>query len=78
MSEQNQQPQQEIDNSMFKFKLNLDVINMMLSKLGKLPYEESAGIISLIMRQVQPQIEKLQAERAAAAAAEQQPEQPAA
>lgn len=78
MSEQNQQAQQTYDNPMFKFKLNLDVINTMLSKLGKLPYEESAGIISLIMRQVQPQIEKLQAERAAEAAAsgETPPEQP--
>lgn len=61
------------DNPMFKFKLNLDVINQMLALLGEQPYKQSAGIINLIMRQVQPQIEKLQAERAAA---EGQPEAP--
>lgn len=64
------------DNPMFKFKLNLDVINQMLALLGEQPYKQSAGIINLIMRQVQPQIEKLQAERAEAEGqAEPAPEQ---
>lgn len=65
------------DNPMFKFKLNLDVINQMLALLGEQPYKQSAGIINLIMRQVQPQIEKLQAERAEAEGqTEAPPEQP--
>ena len=64
------------DNPMFKFKLNLDVINQMLALLGEQPYKQSAGIINLIMHQVQPQIEKLQAERAEAEGqAEPAPEQ---
>lgn len=65
------------DNPMFKFKLNLDVINQLLAMLSELPYKQSAGMVNLIMRQVQPQIEKLQAERAEQAE-QAPPEQPAA
>lgn len=65
------------DNPMFKIKLNLDVINQLLALLGDQSYNRSAGIINLIMRQVQPQIEKLQAERAEAEGqAETPPEEP--
>lgn len=51
------------DNPSLSFELNLDVVNQLLILLGDQPYKQSAGIINLIMLQVQPQIEKIQAER---------------
>lgn len=54
------------DNPTFELHLELEAINQMLGLLSEHPYKQSAGIINLIMRQVQPQVEKLQAERAAA------------
>lgn len=53
----------------FKLELSLDTVNMVLTALGKLPYEAAAPHIDAIRQQAQPQFEAAQA----AAKAEEEP-----
>lgn len=54
-----------VENPVFDLKLNLDAVNQLLNVLGEQPYNQSAGLISLIMSQAQPQMAKYQAQQAA-------------
>lgn len=45
----------------FKLELSLDTVNMVLTALGKLPYEVAAQHIDAIRQQAQPQFEAAQA-----------------
>lgn len=45
----------------FKLELSLDTVNMVLTALGKLPYEAAAPHIDTIRQQAQPQFEAAQA-----------------
>lgn len=51
---------------MFTFELTLDEANLVLAALGKAPFEQVAGLIGKLKEQAQPQLERVQAEQAAA------------
>ena len=52
---------------MFQFELTLDEANACLAALGKQPFDQVANLIAKIKAQAQPQLERVQAEMAAAA-----------
>jgi len=52
---------------MLKFELTLDEANMVLSALGKAPFEAVAGLINKLQQQAQPQLPALEAAAKAAA-----------
>jgi hypothetical protein len=52
---------------MLKFELTLDEANMVLSALGKAPFEAVAGLITKLQQQAQPQLPALEAAAKAAA-----------
>ena len=54
---------------MLKFELTLDEANMVLSALGKAPFEAVAGLITKLQQQAQPQLPALEAAMAAEKAA---------
>ena len=54
---------------MLKFELTLDEANMVLSALGKAPFEAVAGLINKLQQQAQPQLPALEAATKAAAEA---------
>lgn len=54
---------------MLKFELTLDEANMVLSALGKAPFEAVAGLINKLQQQAQPQLPALEAAMAAEKAA---------
>ena len=53
---------------MFEFKLSLDEANLILSALGKAPFEQVAGLIGNIRQQAEPQLARVQQETAEAKA----------
>ena len=55
---------------MFTFELTLDETNLILSALAKAPFEQVAGLIGNLREQAGPQLERVQAETAAAKTAE--------
>lgn len=66
--QENQQPQSPV----LSIQLNVDQINVILSQLGKLPYETIFPLMSSIRGQASQQIEQLQAAAQAAAEAQQE------
>lgn len=54
----NQQP-------IFNITLNLDQVNVILSTMGKLPYESIAPLMNSIQNQASRQMEEFQAQQAA-------------
>ena len=57
---------------MLKFELSLDETNLILSALGKAPYESVAGLINKFQQQARPQLPALEeAAKAEASKAEQ-------
>jgi len=52
---------------MLKFELTLDEANMVLSALGKAPFEAVASLINKLQQQAQPQLPALEAAAKAAA-----------
>ena len=62
---------------MFNFQLTLDEANLVLTALGKAPFDQVATLIGNIRQQAQPQLERVQAEMDAAkiADADQEPGQ---
>ena len=54
---------------MLKFELSLDEANIILSALGKGPFDQVAGLINNLQQQAQPQLPALEAEAAAKKAA---------
>lgn len=53
---------------MFEFKLSLEEANLILSALGKAPFEQVAGLIGNIRQQAEPQLARVQQEMAEAKA----------
>lgn len=62
---ENQQP-------IFNIQLNLDQVNVILSTMGKLPYESIAPLMNSIQNQAAGQMQQFQAAMAAAQQAEAQ------
>lgn len=48
---------------MFELKLSLNELNAVLAALGRMPYEQVAGLINNVQQQAQPQVEKVQSEQ---------------
>ena len=55
---------------LFTLQLNVDQINVVLSQVGKLPYETISGLMDTIRGQVGTQIQQIQEQQAAAQAAD--------
>jgi hypothetical protein len=55
---------------LFTLQLNVDQINVILSQVGKLPYETISGLMDTIRGQVSTQIQQIQEQQAAAQAAD--------
>lgn len=54
---------------MFEFKLSLNEANLVLAALGKQPFDQVAALIGNIRKQAEPQLERVQSEIQAEAAA---------
>lgn len=54
---------------MFEFKLSLNEANLVLAALGKQPFDQVAALIGNIRKQAEPQLERVQSEMQAEAAA---------
>ena len=55
-SQQTQQTQQ----LMLTFNLHLDEVNVILQALGRLPFDQVAGMIAKVRSQAEPQVQALQ------------------
>ena len=51
---------------LFTLQLNVDQINVILSQVGKLPYETISGLMDTMRNQVALQIQQIQEQQAAA------------
>jgi hypothetical protein len=45
-----------------KLDLHIDLVNVVMTALGKLPYEQVAQVINIIQQQAAPQVEAAQAD----------------
>jgi hypothetical protein len=54
---------------LFTLQLNVDQINVVLSQVGKLPYETISGLMDTMRAQVNIQIQQIQEQQASAQSA---------
>jgi uncharacterized membrane protein len=56
--------QQDTQQIIFNIKLNLDQVNVILSTMGKLPYESISPLMHSIQSQANMQMQEMQAQAA--------------